>query len=214
MQRQIKLGLVEFRDDHTEPPFRKAHLLPVPEELDDESVDEFVDHENGEDEEIGLQVMGSVLYKQSQVAVKYLRKLLGGKIFDNPKDHEVLARVIDYCMGNDQGGVVMDFFAGSGSTGEAVLSLNQRDGGTRRMVAVQLPEPCEKGSAAEKAGFANIAEISRERMRRVIDRIKTEAALTDPAAATLGFKSFVLAPRTSSSGGGMASRTRRPLRHR
>ena len=194
MQRQIKLGLVEFRDDHTEPPFRKAHLLPVPEELDDESNDEFADRESGDDEEIGLQVMGSVLYKQSQVAVKYLRKLLGGKIFDNPKDHEVLARVIGYCMGNDQGGIVMDFFAGSGSTGEAVMTLNQRDGGTRRLVAVQLPESCEKNSAASKAGFANIAEITQDRIRRVIEKVKTESTLTDEAVAILGFKSFVLAP--------------------
>lgn len=194
MQRQIKLGLVEFRDDHTEPPFRKAHLLPVPEELDDEPNDDFEDRESADDEEIGLQVMGSVLYKQSQVSVKYLRKLLGAKIFDNPKDHEVLARVIGYCMGNDQGGIVMDFFAGSGSTGEAVMTLNQRDGGTRRLVAVQLPELCEKNSAASKAGFANIADISRDRIRRVIDKVKTESALSDTAVAALGFKSFVLAP--------------------
>jgi adenine-specific DNA-methyltransferase len=120
--------------------------------------------------------------------------MLGGKIFDNPKDHEVLARVISYCMGNDQEGLVMDFFAGAASTVEAVLSLNQRDAGKRKVIAVQLPEPCDENSAARKAGFSNIAEISRERIRRVIERIKAEATLTEPAPANLGFKSFLLAP--------------------
>jgi adenine-specific DNA-methyltransferase len=194
MQRQIKLGLVEYRDDHTEPPFRKAHLLPVPDELDDENETEFEETENGEDEEIGLQVMGSVLYKQSQVAVKYLRKLLDGKLFNNPKDHEILARLMGYCMGSDQEGIVMDFFAGAGSTVEAVLSLNQRDGGKRQILAVQLPETIEKNTAADKAGFETIADIGRERIRRVIAKIKAECALTDPSVATLGFKSFLLAP--------------------
>jgi adenine-specific DNA-methyltransferase len=194
MQRQIKLGLVEFRDDHTEPPFRKAHLLPVPEELDDESDAELVGKEEAEDEEVGLQVMGSVLYKQSQVAVKYLRKLLGGKVFNNPKDHEVLARIIGYCMGTDQSGLVVDFFAGSGSTVEAVLTLNKRDGGARQAIAIQLPEPCDKESAAAKAGFATIADICRERVRRVVEEIKREGALTDPGVNDLGFKTFRLAP--------------------
>lgn len=195
MQRQISLGLVVFRNDHTEPPFRKAHLLPVPEELDDETDILMDETENGEDEEIGLQVMGSVIYKQSQVAVKYLRKLMGGKLFDNPKDHEVLARLISYCTGGDQTAIVMDFFAGSGSTAEAVVWLNQRDDGARQTIAVQLPEPCDKESAAAKAGFATIADIARERIRRVIDTVKSEAALTDPASvAQLGFKSFALAP--------------------
>lgn len=78
MQRQIHLGLVEFRDDHTEPPFRKAHLIPVPDELPDELEIEFDDADVADDE-IGLQVIGSVLYKQSQVSVKYLRKLMDGK---------------------------------------------------------------------------------------------------------------------------------------
>lgn len=194
MQRQIKIGLVEFRGDHTEPPFRKAHLLPVSEELVEDDDLELDETENGEDDEIGMQVMGSVLYKQSQVAVKYLRKLLGGKVFNNPKDHEVLARLIDYCTAGDQAGIVMDFFAGSASTVEAVLSLNQRDGGKRQVVAVQLPESTEKNTTTGKAGFETIADISRERIRRVIANIKGESALTDPSVSTLGFKSLLLAP--------------------
>ena len=141
MQRQIKLGLVVFRDDHSEPPFRKAHLIPIPDELPDDQETDF-DDEDVSDDEIGLQVLGSVLYKQSQVSVKYLRKLMGGKLFNNPKDHEVLARLIRYCMDDDDNGLVVDFFAGSASTAEAVLALNAREGGNRRVLAVQIPEPC------------------------------------------------------------------------
>ncbi len=193
MQRQIKLGLVEFRDDHTEPPFRKAHLLPVPDELPDEQESDFDDEEVADDE-IGLQVIGSVLYKQSQVSVKYLRKLMGGKLFNNPKDHEVLARLIRYCMGDDDKGLVVDFFAGSASTVEAVLTLNAKEGGDRRVLAVQLPEPCDEKSAAFKAGYPTIAALSRERIRRVIEQIRAEADLLSPTASNLGIKSFLLTP--------------------
>jgi len=193
MQRQIQLGLVEFRDDHTEPPFRKAHLLPVPDELPDEEEADF-DDEDVSDDEIGLQVIGSVLYKQSQVSVKYLRKLMGCKLFNNPKDHEVLARLIRYCMGDDDTGLVVDFFAGSASTVEAVLRLNAREGGSRRVLAVQLPEPCDEKTAAFKAGFPRISTLSRDRIRRVIEQLKAEADLASPAPANLGFKSFLLSP--------------------
>ena len=102
---------------------RKAHLIPVPEELLDDEPDA---DENGGEEEMGLQVMPSVLYKQSQVAIKYLRKLLDGKIFDNPKDHEILARLIEYVT--TSGDLVLDFFAGSGPTGQAVMEINAKSG--------------------------------------------------------------------------------------
>jgi adenine-specific DNA-methyltransferase len=83
MQKQISLDLIEFREDHTQPPFRKAHILPVPEEMEDEqSFSTDAQEDNGE-EFAGLQVMPSVIYKQSQVAVKYLRSLMGGKVFNN-----------------------------------------------------------------------------------------------------------------------------------
>ncbi len=193
MQRQIKLGLVVFRDDHSEPPFRKAHLIPVPDELPDEQETDFDDEEVADDE-IGLQVLGSVVYKQSQVSVKYLRKLMGGKLFNNPKDHEVLARLIRYCMGDDDSGLVVDFFAGSASTAEAVLALNAREGGNRRVLAVQIPEPCEEKSAALKAGYPTIAALSRERIARVVAQLGEASDLVSLIPENLGFKSFLLAP--------------------
>ena len=135
MQEQIRLGLVVFREDHTQPPFRKAHLRPISEELPEDS-DELSngDEAEGEDFDVGMQVMPSVIYKQSQVAVKYLRKLMGDKVFDNPKDHEILARLIRYVTSPHENDIVLDFFAGSGSTAEAVLELNHNDKSNRRFI--------------------------------------------------------------------------------
>lgn len=199
MQHQIDIGLVEFRADHTQPPFRKAHLVPIPDELDDLESDEGDDEAeatNEDDESVGLQVMPSVIYKQSQVAVKYLRSLMGKKIFDNPKDHEVLARLIGYCSGGDKEAVVLDFFAGSCSTAEAVLKLNKEDGGTRRFIMVQLPETCDPKTPALKAGYKTIAEIGRARIRRVAEKMAGEKSkeldLAQQHPVDSGFKAFSL----------------------
>ncbi len=202
MQKKIALGLVEFREDHTKPPFRKSHIRPVAEELDDlgdvpEGDDEDDDTGQGDAETLAMQVMPSVIYKQAQVSVKYLRKLLGGKIFDNPKDHEVLARIISYCTSAGGQDIVLDFFAGSGSTGEAVIASNRSDGGNRRFVLVQLPEPTPLKSPARKAGYKTIAEIGKERMRRVIGKMcQAPAQLSTLAeqvtSEDLGFKVYKL----------------------
>jgi adenine-specific DNA-methyltransferase len=194
MQQMIELGVVEFRTDHTEPPIRKSYIIPLPDSIDEDNADVFSDDDEDGGDDLAQQVIGSVLYKQSQVSVKYLRKLLDGKLFNNPKDHEVLARLIRYCMDDDENGLVVDFFAGSASTVEAVLSLNAKEGGNRRVLAVQLPEPCEETSAAFKAGYETIAAISRERIRRVVEQIRDKADLVSPAPANLGFKSFLLTP--------------------
>lgn len=185
MQRQISLGLVEFRDDHTEPPFRKAHIRPIPQELDvadeaDESDD--VDATE-EEEEFATQVRGSYFYKQSQVSVKYLRTLFGKKVFNNPKDLDEIARLIRYTSSDDTNAVVLDFFAGSGTTGEAVMRLNSEDNGNRRYILVQLPEPLDPKDKQQKVAAKycedtgkqlNIAELSKERLRKAGAAIKTE----------------------------------------
>jgi adenine-specific DNA-methyltransferase len=67
--------------------------------------------------------------------------------------------------------VILDFFAGSGTTAQAVLEMNEEDGGSRKFILVQLPEVVDEDSAAAKAGFANIAEITKERVRRVIKKL-------------------------------------------
>lgn len=151
MQRQIELGLIEFREDHTQPPFRKAHLRPISDELDEE---EQSLNEEEELAEVGVQVMSSVIYKQSQVAVRYLRDLMGAKVFDTPKDHEVIARIIGYVTASNQNDIILDSFAGSGTTGQATLALNAEDGGNRRFILI------------EQESYADT--LTAERLRRVI----------------------------------------------
>lgn len=143
MQQQIALGLVVFREDHTTPPFRKAHLRPVAEELDDDETEAASDEDIDVGEEIGMQVMPSVIYKQSQVTVKFLRRLMGKKVINNPKDHEVLARIISYVTDSDNGDIVLDSFAGSGTTAHAVLAANTEDGGNRRFILIEMEDYAE-----------------------------------------------------------------------
>ncbi len=186
MQRQIKLGLVEFREDHTKPPFRKAHIKPVSAELEAD------DSEDDDSEGLATQVRGSCIYKQSQVAVKYLRGLLDGKLFDNPKDHVELKRLIKYVADD---GVVLDFFAGSGSTGEAVFELLSEESCELQFILVQLPEPNlesdKTGNQALKAGYETIADITKERLRRAGAKIREELSGQldfEQRSIDLGFK--------------------------
>lgn len=186
MQRQIKLGLVEFRDDHTQPPFRKAHIRPIPEEVEENFFGSDIEDEAGEDgddTEFATQVRASYFYKQSQVSVKYLRSLMGAKVFTNPKDHEELAKLIEYVTPNDRAALIVDFFAGSASTAEAVIRANSTYGTNHRFIMVQLPESLEDAEAsttgtAKKTVQAAIklmkknerplvlSEVSKERIRK------------------------------------------------
>lgn len=190
MQRQIDLDLVEFRDDHTEPPFRKFHIKPVGQELSDEDTDFDGDEETADEEELATQVRGSVFYKQSQVSVRYLRELMGAKVFDNPKDHEELARLFKYVASDEPKPIIMDFFAGSGSTAEAVIRLAANGMAGARFVAVQFPEPVNPkertGKAALAKGWKIISEVTRERLRRVLK-------LPDLQSIPQGFRAFRLA---------------------
>ena len=188
MQRQIKLGLVEFREDDSQPPFRKAHIRPIPAEIEAEVDVEEAEDDDGE-EQFATQVRGSYFYKQSQVAVKFLRGLLGAKAFNNPKDHFELARLIAYVTANEPQAIVLDFFAGSASTGHAVFQVNQADGGRRRFVLVQLPEELDADKKEQKVAAnycdqlgkpRNISEIGKERIRRAGKKIKAENAITAP----------------------------------
>ncbi|WP_377299005.1 site-specific DNA-methyltransferase [Rhizobium sp. SGZ-381] len=198
MSRQIKLGLVEFRQDHTEPPFRKAHIRPLPEEDDTPEVDEFEDENGAEDEEeFATQVRGSYFYKQSQVSVKSLRNLMGAQVFNNPKDSEEIARLIEYATAGDPTAIVLDFFAGSGTTGQSVWSLNVRDGGQRRFILVQLPEPLDPSKKDQKAAASycdklekrrTIAELTKERLRRAGQKFKDDTSFE----GDLGFRVFKL----------------------
>lgn len=93
-----------------------------------------------------------------------LKALDLGGLFTNPKPTRLIKRALLLATNPDD--LILDFFAGSGTTADAVFQLNSEDGGNRRFIMVQLPEPCEPKSEAHKAGFKTIAEISKERIRR------------------------------------------------
>ena len=125
-----------------------------------------------------------------------LRKILGEKVFDNPKPVQLINRVIEH--GSDTDSVILDFFAGSGTTGQAVLTQNAIDGGKRRYILVQVPEPLDQADKLQKAAAdycvkihrpLSIAEITKERLRRVGKKIQDENPMF---AGDLGFRAFKL----------------------
>ena len=81
-------------------------------------------------------------------------------------------------MGSESNSIIMDFFSGSATTAHAVMQLNAEDGGHRKFIMVQLPEPCDESSEAYKAGYKNICEIGKERIRRAGEKIREENPLT------------------------------------
>jgi len=106
----------------------------------------------------------------SGTGTTYVQKIFDGlKTFDYPKPVELIKRFIK--MIDDDELIILDFFAGSGTTADAVMQLNQEDNGNRQYIMVQLPEPTKIDSPARKAGFSTIDEISRERIKRAAEKI-------------------------------------------
>ena len=98
---------------------------------------------------------------------KNLESLIPGKVFNNPKPVWLIRRMLEHAC-NGPGDIVLDIFAGSCVTGQATIELNIEDGGDRKFILVQMPEPVKEESNAAKAGFSTIAEIGKERIRSVI----------------------------------------------
>ena len=120
-------------------------------------------------------------------ATKELNELFGeAKLFTHPKPSKLLYHICKICTENDD--IILDFFSGSATTAHAVMQLNAEDGGHRKFIMVQLPEPCDEKSEAYKAGYKNICEIGKERIRRAGRKIKEEAGLTAPADLDIGFR--------------------------
>jgi adenine-specific DNA-methyltransferase len=106
-------------------------------------------------------------------------------VFDFPKPVELIKQLLSMTIGTDlKDSIILDFFGGSGTTAQAVMELNAEDGGNRKFILVQLPELCDESTEAHKAGYKTIADISRERIRRVIQKL----------GDNVGFKSFKLSP--------------------
>ena len=109
----------------------------------------------------------------SQGATQKLASLFDGKkYFDYPKPVELIKRCVR--LYSDIDSIILDFFSGSATTAHAVMQLNAEDGGHRKFIMVQLPEPCDEKSEAYKAGYKNICEIGKERIRRAGKKIKEE----------------------------------------
>lgn len=115
-----------------------------------------------------------------------LQKLFEGKkYFDYPKSVDLVRLLVNSISAQDM--LVMDFFSGSATTAHAVMQLNAEDGGHRKFIMVQLPEPCDEKSEAYKAGYKNICEIGKERIRRAGEKIKAEHP---EAEVDTGFRVF------------------------
>lgn len=117
-----------------------------------------------------------------------IQALFDGKaVFDNPKPVPFLRDVLETLTHEDS--LVVDFFAGSGTLGQAVMELNAEDGGSRRFILVQLPETPARGSEAQLAGFTSLAEVSRERLRRAGAQVRNSGhAMT--GSWDVGFRSL------------------------
>lgn len=127
----------------------------------------------------------------SENASSALNKLLGGDYFSYPKPVSLIKYLISLFFNNGYHSdlTIMDFFAGSATTADAVMQLNAEDGGSRRYILVQLPEPTRKASAAHQAGYRSIDEISRARIEKAAAKIKMENPLLADTQ-DLGFKHY------------------------
>ena len=103
---------------------------------------------------------------------KAIKELFGANVMSFPKPPELIKRMA--AIGSSQDSIILDFFSGSATTAHAVMQLNAEDGGHRKFIMVQLPEKCNEASEAYKAGYKNICEIGKERIRRAGDKIRSE----------------------------------------
>ncbi|PIR50704.1 site-specific DNA-methyltransferase [Candidatus Peregrinibacteria bacterium CG10_big_fil_rev_8_21_14_0_10_49_24] len=110
------------------------------------------------------------------------------KIFDTPKPTLLIKRMLELSTTSTSSEIILDFFAGSGTTTHAVMALNAEDGGKRQCISVQLPEVCAEDSEAAKAGYKTIADIAKERIRRAGKKIAEESGKD----IDVGFKAFKL----------------------
>ena len=166
MENWIKEGRVKFADDETGVPTLKSYLR---------------DRETS--------VPYSVFYKDGRAASKRLASLMGDKVFENPKDEEIIKRLIEMC-GTDDGDIILDFFSGSGTTAHAMFIADAEQNKQRRFILVQLREEIKikRGASERTIRVAqnairlldslgkphNICEIGKERIRRAGEKIREE----------------------------------------
>ena len=123
-------------------------------------------------------MLRTIIYEDGRSSTKVVDTLLGRGIFDNPKSHIIIKRLIDFCTDNSKD-IVLDFFAGSGTTAHSVMLLNAEDGGSRKFILCQIDEPIKDNKPAYKFCIENglppfISSITCERIRRAGDKIRKE----------------------------------------
>ena len=160
MQKNIDEGKIIFPKSPTGSPMYKRHKSEV----------------KSDTKPIGT-MLGDFL---NATSTKALRELLDGQYFDYPKNVNLIKILIEQASSNDD--IILDFFAGSGTTAHAVMDLNAEDGGSRKYILVQLPEVTDEKSEAYKAGYKKISDITKERIKRVIKKLEYKD----------GFKSYYL----------------------
>lgn len=116
-----------------------------------------------------------------------LKALIPEKVFETPKPIELITRMMQIAQVDNS--IILDFFSGSATTAHAVMQLNAEDGGKRKFIMIQLPEETAEDSEAYKAGYKNICEIGKERIRRAGKKIKEDSPLTTQDLDT-GFRVF------------------------
>ncbi|MDD4659246.1 MAG: site-specific DNA-methyltransferase [Massilibacteroides sp.] len=124
----------------------------------------------------GMAPTSIMFYKDvghSQEGAKEVTALLEAGAFDGPKPVRLLRRLLTLAN-TQQDSIILDFFSGSATTAHAVMQLNAEDGGSRKYIMVQLPETTDENSEAYKAGYKNICDIGKERIRRAANKIKEE----------------------------------------
>jgi len=164
---------------------------------------QYLNDENGEQRKTKAQSLIDDIFTQE--GTKEVVDIFGdAKIFSFPKPIRLAKKLIEI-GGLSNNDIILDFFAGSCTTAHSVLNLNSEDGGNRKFIMVQLPEPCDEDSEAYKAGYKTIADIGKERIRRAINKIEEEQAAKEKdtenklpgmaeeqAKTDLGFKVFKL----------------------
>lgn len=150
LQEEIAKGHVVFGKDETTVPRVRMNLF-----------------------EADKEVLRSVHFSYAQTATNEFVKIFDGKrVFENPKSVDDIKKLVEYITSKTDGDIILDFFSGSATTAHAVMQLNAEDGGNRRFILVQLPELCNEKSEAYKAGYKNICEIGKERIRRAGKMLK------------------------------------------
>lgn len=174
MKEEIERGRVVFGKDESTTPKIRTNLF-----------------------EQDTEVLRSVHFSYAQTATQEFNKLFDGvRIFENPKNPSDIKKLVEYITAKNDNDIILDFFSGSATTAHAVMQLNAEDGGNRRFILVQLPELCDEKSEAYKAGYKNICEIGKERIRRAGKKIleeRTQVTMEeDKYPLDVGFRVFKL----------------------